>query len=177
MRRLLPLLLLAIFFAGNVQADGEQLRRVAGGGFSLQLPANWQIQRGLMGAALTARPPESDAVAWANDLLVVTREPYDPRRTCLDGFVLRKLQDMRHLSEHFQVLDEHPFNAGDAAATRLDITTTEGPRQLHLYMVVMASQGHMVTVTLSSSPARFEFQRANFRRMVESLRASHPRPR
>lgn len=173
MRRFLSLLLV-ILLTGNALAAAEPLRRVSGSGYSLQVPTNWQTQAGLMGAELTARPPETDALAWASDLLVVTREPYDPRRTCLDGFVLRKLQDMRHLSEHFQVLNEHPFNAGDAPATRLDITSTEGARQLHLYMVVMASQGHMVTITLSSSPARFEFQRAQFRRVVDSLRASLP---
>lgn len=162
-------LLLSPAFAAPAPADGTPVRDAASG-FSLVLPAEWRAQPGLLGAALSARPPESDRDGWAQDLLLVTSEPYDARRTCLDGFVLRKLKDMGHLAEGFEVLDETPLTLGTAQATRVELRYKEGSRVLAGYLVVMQTPHRMVALTLQSEPNRFELQRARFLRVIDSLR-------
>jgi len=151
-------------------AAAADLQTLRGPGWSLELPTQWTQQKGLMGAELVARPPKSDAVGWAQDQLILTREPYDARRTCLDGFLLRKLRDMGHLAQDFQVVSEQPLELGGAVASRLELDYREGPRHLHAYLTVLATEKEMIVLSLTSEPARFEFQRALFRRIADSLR-------
>ncbi len=150
---------------------------VSGDGWRLQVPAEWTLQRGLLGADLIARPPRADTQGWAQDQLVLTREAYDPRRSCLDGFTMRKLRDMSHLATQFQVVEEQPLELGGAVATLLELRYQEGPRELQAYLMIMATETHMVVLSLASSPARFEFQRSLFRGIAESLRpGAAPQP-
>lgn len=170
MSRRLAGTLAALLLAWALPAGAADLQTLRGPGWSLELPAQWTQQKGLMGAELVARPPKSDAVGWAQDQLILTREPYDARRTCLDGFLLRKLRDMGHLAQDFQVVSEQPLELGGAVASRLELEYREGPRHLHAYLTVLATDKEMIVLSLTSEPARFEFQRALFRRIADSLR-------
>lgn len=170
MRRLLAALLLA-GSALFVQAAEPALQAVRGEGWRMQLPADWELQRDRMGLPLMARPSRStDPEGWGADLLTVTVERGDLRRTCLDGYTLRRLQQMAYHASRFEKLEEEPLELGGAVATRLVVRYTEGPRELMAYVLVLQKGERFLTATLSSTPARFEFRRAEFRRLVDSLR-------
>lgn len=145
--------------------------RVDGPGFRIEIPDGWETQRNTMGVALMARPPRaSDPEGWGSELLTVTVETADLRRTCLDGFALRKLQQYAYHAERFERLEEEPLELGGAVASRYTLRYTEGPRELMAYVLVLQSGSRFVTAAVSAPPARFEFQRARYRTMVESLR-------
>ena len=169
---------LALLLATTTAASAAVER---GEGFSIEVPAGWTVQRDLMGVPLMARPDRAtDAEGWGADLLTVTREPADRRRTCLDAFVQRKLQQFAYHSERFQKLEEEALDIpakGGAPATLLSLRYTEGPRELMAYVLILDAGPHFLTATFTSSPARFEFQRAALRRTLETLRArASPRP-
>lgn len=153
-----------------------QAGRVSGTGFSIEIPDGWQIDRDLMGVPLMARPDQAkDATGWGEDLLTVTREPADRRRTCLEGFTLRKLGQFAYHASRFEKLEQEELELpakNGRVATRLTLRYTEGPRELMAYVLILDAGSHFLTATLTSSPARFEFQRARFRSLVESLRAA-----
>ena len=159
-------------------APASQAARERGDGFYIDIPAGWAVQRDLMGVPLMARPDRSaDAEGWGADLITVLREPADRRRTCLDAFVMRKLQQLAYHSARFEKLEEETFDLpaqGGAPATLLTLRYTEGPRELMAYMLVLDAGPHFLTATASSSPARFEFQRAHLRQTLETLRATRP---
>ena len=167
MKRLLALLCLCLPLmaeAARTQAEG----------FSIELPEGWQAQQGLMGVPLMARPPQAtDAEGWGQDLLTVTREPADRRRTCLEGFTLRKLGELSYHAATFEKLEQIALDLpakNGRPATLLTLRYREGPRELMAYVLILDAGSHFLTATLTSSPARFEFQRARFRSVVESLR-------
>lgn len=151
-----------------------QAARVAGDGFSIELPEGWQSKQGIMGVPLMARPPQAtDSEGWGKDLLTVTVEPADKRRTCLEGFTQRKLGELRYHASEFQKLEEEALDLpakNGRPATRLTLRYREGPRELMAYVLILDAGSYFLTATLTSTPARFEFQRARFRTLVESLR-------
>ena len=151
-----------------------QAARVTGDGFSIELPEGWQAKQGVMGVPLMARPPQAtNPEGWGQDLLTVTVEPADKRRTCLEGFTLRKLGELRYHAAEFQKLEEEALDLpakNGRPATRLTLRYREGPRELMAYVLILDAGSQFLTVTLTSTPARFEFQRARFRTAVESLR-------
>lgn len=157
-----------------------QAARVKGDGFSIDVPDGWQVQRGVMGVPLMARPPQAtDAEGWGQDLLTVTAEPADRRRTCLEGFTLRKLSQFGYHASEFQKLEEEALELpakNGRVATRLTLRYREGPRELMAYVLILDAGSHFLTATVTSSPARFEFQRARFRTLVESLRRASGTP-
>lgn len=148
--------------------------RFTGQGFSIELPAGWETERNLMNVPLIARPPQStDAEGWGQDLLTVTREPHDRRRSCLDSFTQHKLGEYAYHASQFAKLEEVPLELparNGHVATLLTLRYQEGPRELMAYVLVMDAGSHFLTAAITSSPARFEFQRARFRQIVESLR-------
>lgn len=168
---LLRRVVLALLLAA---APASQAGRENAEGFSIEVPEGWTVQRGLMGVPLMARPDRaSDADGWGADLITVIREPADRRRTCLDAFVMRKLQQFAYHSERFEKIEELPLDIpakNGAPATLLTLRYTEGPRELMAYVLVLDAGPYFLTATASSSPARFEFQRATLLRAVESLR-------
>jgi len=172
MRPLLSLALLCLF---PLWAQAASFKAK---GFSIELPDGWQTQQGVMNIPLMARPDQaSDPEGWGQDLLTVISEPHDARRTCLEGYTLRKLGQLRYHASTFQKLDETALDLpakNGLPATLLTLRYTEGPRELMAYVLILDAGSHFLTATLSSSPARFEFQRAPFRRVVESLRAASP---
>lgn len=170
--RLLATVLACIVLPATA-ADSEWVK---GAGWQLLLPPAWSQQRGVLGAELIARPPQSDAQGWAQDQLVLTREAYDPRRSCLDGFTMRKLRDMAHLAERFRVVNEQPLELGGAVATLLELDYREGPRDLRAYLMIVAGPTHMLVLHVASTPSRFEFQRSAFRGIAESLRVDVQAP-
>lgn len=173
MKALITLLCLALPFAASAA-------RVNTEGFSIEIPEGWTTQQGVMGVPLMARPDQArDAEGWGQDLLTVTAEPADRRRTCLDAFTQRKLTQLAYHASEFVKLEEEPLELplglkgkGSTVATRLTLRYREGPRELMAYVLVFDAGPHFLTATLTSSPARFEFQRARFRSVVESLRAT-----
>lgn len=155
--------------------------RIKADGFSIEVPDGWQVQQGVMNVPLMARPAQaSDAEGWGQDLLTVTREAVDQRRTCLEGFTLRKLGEFAYHASQFQKMEELPLELpakGGRVANLLTLRYREGPRELMAYVMIMDAGSHFVTATITSSPARFEFQRARFRSVLESLRrASSVKP-
>lgn len=157
-----------------------QAARVKGEGFSIEVPEGWQVQHDLMGVPLMARPAQaSDAEGWGQDLLTITREPVNHRRTCLEGFTQRKLGEFAYHASQFEKLEEEALQLpakGGREATRLTLRYREGPRELMAYVLILDAGSHFLTATLTAPPARFEFQRARFRAVVESLRtASMPK--
>ena len=150
-----------------------------GEGFSIELPTGWQAQQGVMGVPLMARPPkDSDPEGWGQDLLTVTREAVDRRRTCLEGFTLRKLGELSYHAAAFEKLEQVALDLpakNGRPATLLTLRYREGPRELMAYVLILDAGSHFLTATLTSSPARFEFQRARFRTVVESLRRASSR--
>ena len=171
MKRFLAALLLAGSALAAQAADDARTQAVRGAGYRIQLPADWELQRDRMGLPLMARPARAvDPEGCGADLLTVTVETGDLRRTCLDGYTLRRLQQMAYHASRFEKLEEEPLELGGAVATRLVVRYTEGPRELMAYVLVLQQGPRFVTATLSSTPTRFEFQRAAFRRLVDSLR-------
>lgn len=168
MLRILTLLLACL--AGTTALAAQTGKKVTGPGWQITLPAGWETRRDIMGADLIARPPRQDAAGWAGDQLVLTRESYDPRRSCLDGFTMRKLRDMAHLSSEFRVVEETPLTLGSAVGIRLELAYQEGPRQLRAFVAIMATEHEMVVASLTSTPARFEFQRMKLQGIADSLR-------
>ena len=143
-----------------------------GEGYRLRLPADWELQRDRMGLPLMARPARAaDPEGWGADLLTVTVETGDLRRTCLEGYTLRRLQQMAYHASRFEKLEEEPLELDGAVATRLVVRYTEGPRELMAYVLVLQRGKRFVTATLSSTPERFEFRRVAFRHLVDSLRS------
>lgn len=172
MKRFLAALLLAGSALAAQAADEAPTQAVRGAGYRIQLPTDWELQRDRMGLPLMARPARAvDPEGWGADLLTVTVETGDLRRTCLDGYTLRRLQQMAYHASRFEKLEEEPLELGGAVATRLVVRYTEGPRELMAYVLVLQQGSRFVTATLSSTPSRFEFQRAAFRRLVDSLRS------
>ncbi len=171
MKQLLALICLCL----SLNAEAA---RITADGFSIEVPEGWQVQQGVMNVPLMARPAQAtDAEGWGQDLLTVTREPVDRRRTCLEGFTLRKLAEFAYHASQFQKLEELPLELpaslkgkGSSVATRLTLRYREGPRELMAYVLIVDAGSHFLTATLTSSPTRFEFQRARFRTVVESLR-------
>ncbi len=157
-----------------------QAARTGGAGFSIDVPETWELQRGVMGVALIARPPQaSDAEGWGQDLLTVTAEPADRRRTCLEAFTQRKLGQLAYHAAAFEKLEELALDLparNGRPATLLTLRYREGPRELMAYVLILDAGKQFLTATLSSSPPRFEFQRAQFRRVVESLRQASSKP-
>lgn len=154
-------------------AEAAPLR---GPGYSLQLPEGWETRQGVMGLALMARPPKAtNAEGWGQDLLTVSIEPADKRRSCLDGYTLRKLQQLAYHASSFEKLEQEPLELGGRVATRLTLRYTEGPRELMAYVLILDAGSEFITATLTAPPARFELQRAAFRSTVESLRAASKR--
>jgi len=159
--------------------------RVSTEGFSIDVPEGWATQQGVMGVPLMARPNKArDAEGWGQDLLTVTSEPADRRRTCLDAFTQRKLTQLAYHASEFVKLEEEALDLparlkgkGTAVATRLTLRYREGPRELMAYVLVLDAGPRFLTATLTSTPARFEFQRARFRAAVESLRLTAAEPR
>ena len=172
MRRFVAALLLAGGAFVAQAADAPPTQTVRGEGYRIQLPASWELQRDRMGLPLMARPGRAaDPEGWGADLLTITVETGDLRRTCLDGYTLRRLQQIAYHASRFEKLEEEPLELGGAVATRVVVRYTEGPRELMAYVLVLQQGQRFVTATLSSTPARFEFQRAAFRRLVDSLRS------
>lgn len=173
MKRLLTLFCLCLPLAA-------QAARLSTAGFSIAVPEGWTTEQGVMGVPLMARPDKArDAEGWGQDLLTVTTEPADRRRTCLEAFTQRKLTQLAYHASAFEKLEEEALElpAGlnskrTAVATRLTLRYREGPRELMAYVLVLDAGPQFLTATLTSSPARFEFQRARFRATVESLRAA-----
>lgn len=148
-----------------------QATRVQGDGFSIDLPEGWESRQGLMDVPLMARPPQaSDAEGWGQDLLTVTVEKADKRRTCLEGFTQRKLGEFAYHASQFEKLEELPLELQGRVATLLTLRYREGPRELMAYVLILDAGTRFLTATVTSSPARFEFRRAQFRSAVESLR-------
>jgi len=146
--------------------------RVRGTGFSLSLPDGWEYQRDRMGVPLLARPARAeDPEGWGAELITLTREPVDARRTCLEGFGYRKLEQLAYHSEKFEKLLQEDLTLGGKPATLFTLRYTEGPRELMSHVLILADGDHMLTATALSSPARFEARRALFRHALTSLRS------
>ena len=153
-----------------------QAARVQGDGFSIDLPKDWESRQGVMDVPLMARPPQaSDAEGWGQDLLTVTVEKADKRRTCLEGFTQRKLKEFAYHASQFEKLEELPLELQGRVATLLTLRYREGPRELMAYVLILDAGTQFLTATVTSSPARFEFQRAQFRSAIESLRPASTR--
>jgi len=85
--------------------------RVSTEGFSIDVPEGWATQQGVMGVPLMARPNKArDAEGWGQDLLTVTSEPADRRRTCLDAFTQRKLTQLAYHASEFVKLEEEALD-------------------------------------------------------------------
>lgn len=162
-----PLLALILLLTALPATAGE----VVAVGYRVEIPDDWEQQRDRMGVSLLARPARaSDPVGWGSELLTVTVEAADLRRSCLEGYSLRKLQQLAYHAEGFERLDEEPLELGGAVASRYSLRYREGPRELMAYVLVMQSGARFVTATLTAPPARFEFQRARYRQLLDSLR-------
>lgn len=170
MRRWLAVLMLGS--SACFSAAAQPAARFTGTGFSIQLPEGWGAQRDRMGVALIARPAKAeDPEGWGVDLVTVTREAVDAKRTCLEGFGYRKLEQLAYHAEKFSKLAQEDLTLGGKPATLLTLRYTEGTRELMAYVLILADGSHMLTATALSSPARFEARRAPFRFALESLRA------
>lgn len=167
MKRLLFAALLALSAASAQAGPLENAD-----GFSLRLPEGWTAQRERMGVALLARPDRSrDPEGWGSELITVTRETVDRKRTCLEGYGYRKLEQLAYHSERFAKLAQEDLTLADKPATLYTLRYTEGPRELMAYVLILADGAQMLTATALASPARFEQRRAVFRYALESLRA------
>ncbi len=85
----------------------------------------------------------------------------------------RKLAELAYHASDFSKVEEQALDLpakNGQPATRLTLRYREGPRELMAYVLILDAGTHFLTATLTSSPARFEFQRARFRSVVESLR-------
>ena len=150
--------------------------RVVGDGYSIEVPQGWESRQGVMDVPLMARPPQAtDAEGWGQDLLTVTVEKADKRRTCLEGFTQRKLKEFAYHASQFEKLEELPLELQGRVATLLTLRYREGPRELMAYVLILDAGNRFLTATITSSPARFEFQRAKFRSAAESLRPASTR--
>lgn len=147
-----------------------------GPGFSLPLPAAWEQKTDVMGMALIARKPRAtDPEGWGHDLLTVSSETTS-RRTCLDGFALRKVQQYAYHATRFQQLEEETLELGGEPALRFTLRYTEGPRELMALVQVMQSGPRYITATFTAPPDRFEPQREQMRSLLAGLRpAAAPR--
>lgn len=153
-----------------------QAARVQGSGFAVEIPQGWETQADVMGVPLMARPPKAtDPKGWGQDLLTVTVEAADRRRTCLEAFTQRKLGQFSYHAARFEKIEEEPLELDGRVATRLTLRYTEGPRELMAYVLILDTGSDFLTATLTAPPARFESQRALFRSTVESLRAASVR--
>lgn len=162
-------LLLCLAFSHTALAGSTH--RFTGNGFSIQLPADWDAERDLMGVPLMARPARTDdAEGWGSDLLTVTREAVDVQRTCLEGFTYRKLEQISYHAAPFRKLEQADVTLGGKPAVLLTLAYTEGSREIMAYVLILQDGKHMLTATALSSPARFELKRAAFRQTLESLR-------
>lgn len=162
-------LIAALLALSTLPAQAETVR---GKGFSLTLPGGWEHQRDRMGVPLLARPDrEQDPAGWGADLITVTREAVDAKRSCLEGFGYRKLEQLAYHSADFAKLAQEDLTLGGKPATLFTLRYTEGPRPLMAHVLILADGKHMLTATALSSPARFEQQRAQLRFALESLRA------
>lgn len=142
--------------------------------FTIELPAGWEAQSGVMGVPLMARPArERDRAGWGRDLITVTREPAGTLD--LPAFAQRKLAQLAYHAARFEKLEQRALQLpgpGGGSALLSRVRYTEGPREIAALVLVLESRGTFLTATASSSVQHLEAKRAPLLAALQSLRAS-----